>query len=135
MVVRDQSECSVRINSVESGLWQTDLEAVLGGKASLKNKVKEYRTKLHEMAEQFEEQKRKSASAERDTFSILERETQALTQALEREKRTVETRVEDLERELRANTRVKTFSHQAVHKVRKYIIYIIYGVVYQTIVW
>ena len=52
-----------------------------------------------------------------------------------RQRRRVRRSAGDLERELRANSRVKTFSHQAVHKVRKYIIYIIYSAVYQTIVW
>ena len=49
-----------------------------------------------------------------------------------RQRRRVRRSAGDLERELRANNRVKTFSHQAVHKVRKYIIY---SAAYQTIVW
>ena len=73
-----------------------EMEAVLGVKTSLKNKVKEYRTKLHEMAEQFEEERRKSAILEKDSSVVLERETLAM----KKEKLGVEKRVKELESEL-----------------------------------
>ena len=74
-----------------------EMEAVLGVKTSLKNKVKEYRTKLQEMAEQFEDERRKSAIVEKDSSLVLERETQAW----KREKRGAEKKVEELDGELR----------------------------------
>jgi chromosome segregation ATPase len=52
-----------------------EMESALGVKTSLKNKLKEYRSKLQTLSEQYDDEKKKSALVERDSSLVLERET------------------------------------------------------------